>query len=391
MMWWFIPLLMPLLLSSTAAAQPFVPENDNEVLEHLPYRMADPDVQELRTLRGALTSEPRNPALAVRLAERYIQLGRSHSDPRYYGYAQAALEPWWNLPEASPAVLVLRATLRQNRHEFPAALADLSRALRLEPRNARAWLTRAVILAVQGDYPAAMESCLPLLKLVEPLVSVACLSNAGNLSGQAAKHYALLRQTLASSPGADPETQRWALTLLAEIALRIGDPEAAEKHFQEALALAEPDAYLRAAHADFLLDEGRFTEVETLLKDETRIDGLLLRLALAEHAQERVGLTGHIDALAARFAANRTRGDTTHQGEEARFTLHLLDRPRAALQLAQDNWRVQREPRDARILLEAALAARDKAAAEPVLAMLRQTRLEDRGLSALARQIEALP
>jgi tetratricopeptide (TPR) repeat protein len=288
-------------------------------------------------------------------------------------------------------VLVLRATLRQNRHEFSTALADLSRALRLEPRNAQAWLTRAVILTVQGKYAAAMESCLPLFKLAEPLVSVACISNAGSQSGQAARHYELLRQTLASAPAANPESRRWALTLLAEIAARIGDPQAAERHFQEALAFEQPDAYLRAAYADFLLDQGRFAEVEALLKDETRVDGLLLRLALAERAQAKAGVIGHIDALAARFAASRAHGDSTHQGEEARFVLHLLDRPRVALQLAQANWRVQREPRDARILLEAALAARDKAVAEPVLAMLRRTRLEDGRLSALAQQIEALP
>ena len=379
------------LLPWPAAAKPFVPTDDSEVLENLPYRMDDLGVQELRTLRNALTSDPCNLALAVRLAERYIELGRTQADPRYYGYAQAALEPWWNLPEAPATVLVLRATLRQNRHEFPAALADLSRALRLEPRNAQAWLTRAVILTVQGEYAAAMESCLPLFKLAEPLVPVACISNAGSQSGQAAKHYELLRRTLASAPAANPETRRWALTLLAEIAVRIDDPQAAERHFQEALALEQPDAYLRAAYADLLLDQGRFAEVKALLTDEIRVDGLLLRLALAERTQNRADLHGHIDALKSRFAASRARGDTTHQGEEARFVLHLLDRPRAALQLAQANWRVQREPRDARILLEAALAARDKAAAEPVLAMLRRARLEDGRLSALTQQIEVLP
>lgn len=62
-----------------------------------------------------------------------------------------------------------------------------------------------------------------------------------------------------------------------------------------------------------------------------------------------------------------------------------------ALALAADNWALQREPRDARILLEAALAVGDPAAAAPVLDWLRRHRLEDRQLAALARRFEPSP
>ena len=56
----------------------------------------------------------------------------------------------------------------------------------------------------------------------------------------------------------------------------------------------------------------------------------------------------------------------------------LLDRPARALQLARENWATQREPADARILLEAALAAGDPAAARPVLDWLERTGLRAR-------------
>ena len=42
---------------------------------------------------------------------------------------EAALTPWWNLAEPPVEVLILRATLRQRRHEFDSALADLTAAL----------------------------------------------------------------------------------------------------------------------------------------------------------------------------------------------------------------------------------------------------------------------
>ena len=56
-------------------------------------------------------------------------------------------------------------------------------------------------------------------------------------------------------------------------------------------------------------------------------------------------------------AAAEMRGDTVHQQEEARFALHIKNDAKNALRLAGENWKVQREPRDAQIFLEAALAA----------------------------------
>jgi hypothetical protein len=83
------------------------------------------------------------------------------------------------------------------------------------------------------------------------------------------------------------------------------------------------------------------------------------------------------------------RGDTVHQREQSRFELQLMHRAPAALQLAQRNWAVQKEPADVRIFLEAALAANDKAAAAPVLEWLKQTRLEDQAVNALAAKLAA--
>jgi hypothetical protein len=80
-----------------------------------------------------------------------------------------------------------------------------------------------------------------------------------------------------------------------------------------------------------------------------------------------------------------------HLGEEARFALSILDEPQTALELALENWNVQREPRDARIVLEAALAAGDHTAAKPVLENLEASSLEDvrlAGLVARLRQLE---
>jgi Tfp pilus assembly protein PilF len=205
------------------------------------------------------------------------------------------------------------------------------------------------------------------------------------LNGDAAGAYRGLVQALAR-PGETADARVWALTLAAEIAGRRGDAAAAESHFREALALDAHDAYLMGAYADFLLDQGRAREVVPLLAANTQNDVLLLRLALAEQGITELGtdFVAHRRDLADRFAAAKQRGDTLHLREEARFRLAIeIDAP-AALALAKENWKVQREPADLHILAAAARASGNAAAQKTVADWLVATRIEDIALVALA-------
>ena len=62
----------------------------------------------------------------------------------------------------------------------------------------------------------------------------------------------------------------------------------------------------------------------------------------------------------------------------------LRKAPRTALRLAQENYAIQREPRDARVLLEAAQAAQDPAGAQAARDWLARSGFEDRRLLRLA-------
>jgi len=151
-------------------------------------------------------------------------------------------------------------------------------------------------------------------------------------------------------------------------------------------SLGIKDYYILGAYADFLLDQGRAQEVVTLLQHETRADGLLLRLTLAEQALHLSASKDHTAELAARFATGRERGTNVHVREEARFTLALLHDPQAALNLAQANWEIQKEPWDGRLLLESALAAGSRKTARPVIDWLNTNLVEDRTLQQLVAQ-----
>jgi hypothetical protein len=55
--------------------------------------------------------------------------------------------------------------------------------------------------------------------------------------------------------------------------------------------------------------------------------------------------------------------------------------------LAANNYKLQKEPRDAEVLMRTALAAKDAASAEPALTWLKQNKYEDAHLSELAASL----
>jgi hypothetical protein len=376
--------------AATAYAAPYVPKDEATVLERLPVRPGDPVARELRQLRSDLAANPRDRETAIRLAERYFALASSEGDPRYVGYAQAALKPWWDLPAPPLDVLVVRATLKQYSHDFSGAMRDLEAATREDPNNARAWSWRAAIHMVQSDYERAREDCSALQKLESELYAVGCMAYLDGTTGKAAAAHRALSAAFARNADAPPEVKVWVLTRLAEMSLRQGDAKQAEEHFRAAYFEPINDQFLLAAYADFLLDQGRPEEVIPLLVDWVKSDILLLRLALAEQALKAPKAREHIEALRSRFDAAALRGDKLHQQEEARFNLHLLGNKEKALALARENWKLQREPRDARILLEAALAMNEPAAAQEALDWLERSQHEDPVLRRSAEKLKSL-
>lgn len=386
-------LAMSLGLSLPAVGEPFVPQDDGLVLERLPRSVIAAD-RELAALRKRHREAPDDLVAAVPLARKYITLAQAAADPRWMGYAQATLAPWWEARAAPVPVLTLRAMIHQNRHDFDPALDDLDAALAVDPRNGQAWLIRAMILRVQGRHDEALASCRRLFAVLpDPRPATACISDVAGLAGQARRSYQALAPLAGRAMERDAGQQDaglavWVLSVLGDLAARLGDAEAAERHYRRGLSIDRDHVPLLAAYADFLLDEGRPAAVRDVLIDRTRPDPLLLRLALAQRALGLASAADSIARLTERFAAARARGEIIHQREEARFTLHLLGDARDALRLAAENWQVQREPQDARILLEAALAAGVPARAAGVLRWLEKTGLEDQAIAALVERLE---
>lgn len=373
---------MLLTIALAVDAAPRKPIDDTEVLERLPSRAGDANSRELAALRAAMRSAPGNPAPAADLAQRYFDLAMARGDPRYVGYAEAVVT---RFSDPLPASLRLtRGLLRQYRHDFEGALGDFAAALELDPDLADAHAWRGAIYLVQANYAAAQGECDALRRLDRSTLFGACFGLVQAYGGQLEDGYRTLQQALTNTR--DAGNRLWLLTRLAEVAAWRGQADQAEKHYREALSLGRDDGYLLAAWGDFLLDGGRPADVLKQLAGWEVSDGLLLRLAEAEAALKLPGAARLAKMLDDRFAAAKQRGDTTHRAEEARYQLRLRGDARYALRLAAENYRVQREPRDARILLEAAIAAGDAAAAQSVRDWLGSSGFEDARLRALGEK-----
>jgi hypothetical protein len=187
-----------------ASAAPYLPKSDAQVLEKLPFRPNDPIAREMAQARAELQRNPRNLEVAVSLARRYYGLVAEEGDPRYLGYAQAALAPWWGLAEPPIEVQVLRASLGQFRHDFPGSLDDLSKVLARDPAQGQARALRATIEIVQAHYAAARADCQALKGVTTDLIAIACEAMVDGLTGSAVPAYdrletALRREALGST------------------------------------------------------------------------------------------------------------------------------------------------------------------------------------------------
>jgi hypothetical protein len=319
-------------------------------------------------MRRALLANPSRVDLAVALARGDIQRSRALSDPRYLGRAQAELSRWYDLEDPPADVLLLRATIRQSLHDFIGSRADLDHLLARRPDDAQAHLTRAVVSTIMADYAAARESCTAITQLAAPMIAATCVAPIDGITGHATEAYQRLSAAIAAAPTADPSLRAWSITALAELAELRGDYADATAQFRAVLAIDDTDAYARAGLADLLILAGKPAEASALLAGRESIDNLLVRRAIAEHLAKGADEAKVVRAMRDRIAAAAERGDRIHMREEAMFVLRVEGDAQRAVAIARDDFAVQKEMADARLLAACAIAAHDATGLETIKA-----------------------
>lgn len=284
-----------------------------------------------------------------------IDLSRNTGSPRPLGLAMGLLD---QLPQDrwTPDVYLMRATIHQRLHRFDLAEADLAQVLKAQPDNRQAWLTRYSIAMVRNDFVSAEFACNKLAQPRPSLLAAACTQELASFGAQPHQAYDLLRQRLEVSGSTGAIERDYALITLAEMASRLGLPEA-DGYWQQGLLQAPDDLYRRARYADWLLAQGRPAEVLVITDGFNEIDTLAVLRAIALtrlNDPEQPGLVSELDE---RFSEARWRGENLHHWEYARFLLDVKGDADAAFEMARANWETQRAHPDRELLIRAAAIA----------------------------------
>ncbi len=384
-----VGVLAALWIASVLAA-PVVPASDGEVVEHLPARLIGMP-RLLRDVAGrssadATAAARADPVGAARRAQALLDEARDRGDPRYAGYALAAIAPWQHDAQAPPAIAILAATLAQYQHDFDGSRHMLEAVLAREPGNPQATLTLATIARVQGRYAESDARC---REVSLRLYQAACLAENMALRGQVDQGREIVTRLMVLPDLRGPAregVQQWLTTTLAELEERAGDPAAADAAYRRALGLGR-DSYLTLDYVDFLIAHARVAEAEALLVKEPRPygDGVLLRLAIVRKEAREADAAKLADELHDRFEAAKERGDaiSIHGRELARSLFAVQGDAKGAVVVARDNLKIQKEPADFLVMAEAAKAANDRDALREVASAAAAVGLVDRRLQAI--------
>ena len=392
--------------STFAGTTPFRPTDAGFVVAELPggsSRARDGSARQLELSRS-------DPQLAAQLAAALLDQARTSAQPQLYGRAESVLVPWIARPTVPAPLLILEANILQQRHEFGAALELLDRAIGQQPRSSQARLMRANVHIVTGDYERARPDCAWLLGAGEQWTGSVCIAQVLGSTGQLERARTLLARLMggeAAGPsgqgqfgqgqfgegqfgqGPTAEVLAWTLSVRADLALRAGALPEAQAMLTRAVALAPASDYARLALADVLIARNQLAEVINILDTTRPSVGVLLRRAIAQSRTQAGHRPDSLAELEERLNVSAQRGERTHLREEARLALEFphdgADGRQAALALARDNFNVQRETEDIRLLARAAVAARDPAALAALREWLQHSHYEDIAVDQLLR------
>lgn len=319
------------------------PKSDSFVIERLPAGYS------------ALHMQPTgDPASDIALAARMLDTAVRSGDARLASRAEALLKSSYRSPP-SPQVLKLLARAAQYRHDFDQARALLDRAVAARPRDPHTRLYRAQVSLIQGNIRRALTDCAGLMLGIDAGIGELCLAAVTLRTGNLESTVRHTSRFLAIAADDHPYVG-YALLVRAHAALRCGRLDSSQ-WFARALHSVPGDVHTLAAYARSLRYHGRPELVRPLLADHAAHDGLHLQLALAALESNAPDADRLKYAQAQRYHAARASGVEPEPRDEAEFHLTLIDDPKAALSIAQENFRIQRDHEDADILRRSALAA----------------------------------
>lgn len=360
------------LCSPLLTAQQFVPNTPEFIVETLPASIVAlskelaPTRSNANRSRSATTLSDTQLENLEQQALAAYRIAVNTQEQRAYGHTLAVLERWPAQQEKTTNIHILLAAVLQHEHHFIEALSHLDAALTKAPNNAQAWLMRAQINLVIAEYVTARQDCKALSALVQPAIGINCLAQVDALTGNAQRSLDIVVGLLTESRDLSRQDYAELFTSAATFAQRLGKIEDAIRYYYTALQITPDQPYVLVHYAQLLLEQARHHEVialfatrdERALPDEQRI---LFARALSMSSERQLLEQARVlkDSLEKSFEAAFKRHEALPNKAYAQFTLYLSHEPQKALQAAQANWSLQKEPSDTLLL---ALAAQESGA-----------------------------
>jgi len=377
-----------------AAQERFLPAASAVVLPASVHAQGGRQSQ-LRALDQARRAQPQNLDAALAYGRAVFTLGLNEGDLRWYGSAKAALGPWWQATDLPADGFFLRGLVKQGFHDFQGGLADINRAIALEPRRAEFWSWRFALNLLQADMAMARQDTEEIARLFGAEESDVYRAILLYRTGQPLPAVQMLTRAIRSPQNQDASSQDWLSFHLGE-AHRVGGQAAqAIAVWGERLKRNGQSHLLRLSLAELLNQQGRHAQAQAIAMNQADMasltDALLMQALLASRGAKDGRETSLAQQMDARLRAQALRQESLIERPKLIYQIAYGKDIAAGLALSIDNWQLQKEPPDAVLFAQAALALGQAQAAAPVVAWAEKTRYTDPQLGPLIQQLKAHP
>lgn len=345
-----------IILSSHTLAEAYVPTAPEQIIAQWNTTPSDA----LLALQMQQRLQPEDPERVLQLANEYLVQAAQPGKSRLYGVAEALLKPLAENNSQDFDVLLAWVQVQQHQHRFTLAQEILQKILPQEPDNNTANLLNARLYLIQGDAAKAQAACMRLLGHTDLLTLSACTLEARSTLGdkELSESYAQLQQLVITQGLPADERQIWILQILADMAVRVDQPQAALDFLNQIKSKNSLSVWVQWADVNLALQNNQIVidELTHLVSVSSQADdSLLVRLAIAE---KKTASTTHWQTqVRERIALREQRDDQAHAADLAIYYLDVEPDANKALHWAERNWRQAREASDKHLLVRAQQAA----------------------------------
>lgn len=328
--------------------------------EHIIAQWNTTPSESLRALQIQQRLQPEDRSRVVQLASEYLVQAAQPGQSRLYGVAEALLKPLIENNTDNIAALLLWAQIQQHQHRFTLAQEILQKILPQQPDNDTANLLNARLYLIQGNAAAAQAACMRLLGHTDLLTLSACSLEARSTLGdkELSESYTQLQQIVSTQGLPDDERQIWILQILADMAVRLQQPQAALDFLNQIKSKNSLSVWVQWADANLALQNNQIVidALTPLVSTSSQADdSLLVRLAIAE---KKIAPTTHWQTqVRERIALREQRDDQAHAADLAIYYLDIAPDVDKALHWAERNYQLAREASDKNLLVRAQQAA----------------------------------